>query len=106
MSTTDPINQDPTPIQLREMEIAQYEQNISAFEAIRQNLPTEWPQHLIEYRYAPNKHEVITTVSSMDDVVLLSQLWYADECYARIRTETLEMTKSKSILAAMLLQQP
>lgn len=88
-------------IQLRELEIAEYEKNIAVFKSILSNLPSEWPQHLLQYREATDKHSIIGKIENLDDVQLLSQLWYADECYARIRTETLEMTKSKSILLAL-----
>jgi len=32
---------------------------------------------------------------------LLSKLWYADECYAAIRSEMVEMQKAKEILAVL-----
>jgi hypothetical protein len=37
----------------------------------------------------------------MADVELLSNLWYADQCYAAIRSETVEMSKAKAILAVL-----
>jgi len=86
-----------TPLQARIAEVAQYEANIALYKNILANLPTEWPDRLLEYRGAKNQHDVIAKVDS-EDVELLSKLWYADDCAKAIKTETLEMTKAKSIL--------
>jgi hypothetical protein len=90
-----------TPIQLRRQEVAQYQANIAMFEAIYANLPHEWPKHLEKYRGAKHQHEVADQLENMEDVALLSRLWYADECHKAIRSETVEMTKAASILAAL-----
>ncbi len=87
-----------TPLQARQAEVAQYEANIAMYTALLATLPQEWPTRLLEYRGATDKHAVIATVDNMDDVDLLSQLWYADQCYAAIRSETVEMNKAKAIL--------
>jgi hypothetical protein len=86
-----------TPLQSRIAEVAQYEKNIDLYKTILKTLPTEWPARLLEHKGSKNQHEVIGNVSS-EDVELLAQLWYADECIKAIKTETLEMTKAKSIL--------
>ncbi len=90
-----------TPLQSRQAEVAQYETNIAMYTAIIATLPTEWPTRLLEYRTATDKHATIATVDDMEDVNLLSQLWYADQCYAAIRSETVEMNKAKAILAVL-----
>ena len=89
-----------TPLEARQQEIAQYEQNVAMYENIVATLPSEWPEHLLEHRGAKNQHEVAGTVSNLEDVALLAQLWYADECRNAIRSEMVEMTKAKAILAA------
>jgi hypothetical protein len=86
-----------TPLQARIAEVAQYEANIALYESILQTLPTEWPERLLEHRGSKNQHDSIAGVESAD-VELLSKLWYADECSKAIKTETLEMIKSKAIL--------
>lgn len=86
-----------TPLQARIAEVAQYEANIALYQTILQSLPTEWPERLLQYKGAKNKHDIIADVAT-DDVELLSKLWYADECAKAVRTETLEMTKSRAIL--------
>ena len=89
-----------TPLQSRAAEVAQYEANIVLYQNILNNLPTAWPERLLQYKGAKNQQETIASVD-IADVELLSQLWYADDCAKAIRTETLEMTKSKSILNAL-----
>jgi hypothetical protein len=91
----------PTPLELRIAEVAQYEANIAMFKAILATLPTEWPDHLAQYKGAANKHETSAQIHDLDDVELLSKLWYADECFATIRAEMVEMQKAKAILAVM-----
>ncbi len=86
-----------TPLEARIMEVEQYEKNIALYQTILETLPTEWPERLVQYKGAKNQHDVIAAVSS-EDVELLAQLWYADECVKAVKTETLEMTKAKSIL--------
>ena len=87
-----------TPLQARQAEVAQYEANIAMYTAIIATLPTEWPTRLLDYRNSIDKHAAIASVDDMADVELLSNLWYADQCYAAIRSETVEMSKAKAIL--------
>jgi len=86
-----------TPLQARIAEVEQYEANIALYENILETLPTEWPERLLQYRGAKKQHDVVADVDSAD-VELLAKLWYADECAKAVKTETLEMTKAKSIL--------
>jgi hypothetical protein len=90
-----------TPLEARLAEVAQYEANIAMYTAILATLPTEWPTRLIEYREAVDKHAVASKIHDMDDVELLSKLWYADQCYGAIRAETVEMNKAKAILTVL-----
>ena len=90
-----------TPLQARQAEVAQYDANIAMYEAILATLPTEWPARLEQYRGAKNEHEAAAKVDDLDDVVLLSQLLYADRCRASIRSEMLERTKAAAILAVL-----
>jgi hypothetical protein len=89
-----------TPLQARIAEVAQYEANIALYKTILETLPTEWPENLLQYKGAKNQHDTISGVESTD-VELLSKLWYADECAKAIKTETLELTKSRAVLNVM-----
>ena len=86
-----------TPLQARIAEVAQYEANIALYKTILETLPTEWPERLLQYKGAKNQHDAIVNVDNTD-IELLSKLWYADECNKAIKTEILELTKSKAIL--------
>lgn len=90
-----------TPLQARQAEVAQYEANIAMYTAILATLPTEWPTRLLDYRTVTDKHAAVATIHDMDDVELISKLWYADQCYAAIRSETVEMNKAKAILTVL-----
>lgn len=86
-----------TPLQSRIAEVAQYEANIALYQTILQTLPTAWPERLLQYRGIKNQQEAIANVD-IADIELISKLWYADECLKAVKTETLEMTKSRAIL--------
>ena len=86
-----------TPLEVRQMEVAQYEANVALYQSILTTLPTEWPERLLQFKGAKNQHDAIANVDSAD-VELLSKLWYADECAKAVKTETLELTKAKAIL--------
>ncbi len=90
-----------TPLEARQAEVAQYEANIVTFKAMYAALPHEWPKRLEKYRGSKKQHDDIDTVEDLADVQLLSELWYADECHKAIRSETVEMTKAKAILATL-----
>jgi hypothetical protein len=98
-----PENTEPqlTPLQVRQAEVAQYSANIAMYESIIATLPTEWPEHLLQYRNSNDKHKTASEVSDLDDVALLSKLWYADDCHKAIRSETVEKTKAEAILAVL-----
>ena len=90
-----------TPLEARRAEVAQYEANIALYQTIVSTLPTSWPDHLTQYKGAKNQHEIVAEIANVADVELLSKLWYADECQKFIRSEIVEMTKVKSILAVI-----
>jgi hypothetical protein len=90
-----------TPLEARIAEVAQYEANIAMYTTMLAGLPTEYPAHLLQYKGATDKHGVIGLIENLDDVVLLSDLWTADDCRKAIRTETLEKRKSEAILAVL-----
>jgi len=90
-----------TPLEARRAEVAAYQANIDMYNTILAALPTEWPEHLVEYRGKTDQHKAIADVENMADVELLADLWYADQCKAAIRAETVEMTKAKRILQVL-----
>lgn len=91
----------PTPLEVRRAEVAQYDANIAMYQSILATLPTQWPDDLVQYRNPGNEHDVAATIEDLNDLALVSQLWYADQVHKMIRSETVERTKAASILAAM-----
>lgn len=90
-------------IEARQIEVAQYESNIAMYKSIKDLLPSEYPEHLEQYRGTPKnlQHEVISKIDDIDDLVLVSDLWTYEACVISIKTETLEMRKALAILNAM-----
>lgn len=89
-----------TPLQAREAEVTQYNNNISMLEAVLSGLPTEWPDDLLQYRNPRDPHTAINDVPE-DRVDEVAQLWFADETRRRIRGEKVERAKATAILSAM-----
>jgi hypothetical protein len=94
-------NETLDPIALREQEVAQYEQNISMYKAIALSLPSEWPEHLLHLKNSPDQHRAIAQIESIEDVELVSDLWAHDAAEASVRSEMVELAKSKAILAVL-----
>lgn len=101
-----PTENNKTPIELRREEVNQYKKNIDLYTAIAENLPSEWPDHLIHFKSRTDRHEAISEIEDLDEVALVSDLWAHDQAVAAIRAETVEMRKAMSILRALELQQP
>lgn len=93
-------------LEARRAEVAQYEATVQMYKTIALSLPNEWPNHLIEYKGATDKHAAIATIESLDDVELVSDLWAHDEAQAAIRANTVEMRKAQAILAVLEAQTP
>lgn len=96
-------NNPVTPIEARRAEVAQYQANVAMYQSIASTLPTEYPEHLEQYRNVPaGSHQtVITQLTDIEDITLLSDLWMHDQCVNAIKTETLEMRKALAILTAL-----
>ena len=90
-----------TPLEIRRLEVAQYDANIAMYQSILATLPTEWPDDLVQYRNPHNEHDVAAQIEDLNDLALVSQLWYADQVHRMIRSETVERTKAAAILSAM-----
>lgn len=88
-----------TPLELRRAEVAQYAQNIAMYQAIAASLPSEWPSHLAHLKGSKNQHDDIATLTNLDDVELVGDLWAHDAAEAAIRAETIEKRKAEAILA-------
>lgn len=94
-----------TEIEFRRQEVADYQKNIDNFTAIIATLPSELPLHLEAYRNRTDKHQAAAEISNLDDVALLSDVWFRAELEGRIRSEIVEMRKSQAILSILEAQQ-
>lgn len=90
--------QEPTQLELRQQEVNQYTANIAMYQSILDTLPTEYPVHLQQYKGRTDLQIVVAEVENLDDVELLSQLIYAQQCKAAIRAEIAERAKATAIL--------
>jgi hypothetical protein len=88
-------------IQLRRDELSAYQNNIDNFNAIIATLPSSLPSRLESYRSRTDKHEAAAEIQDLDDVKLVSDVWFHDELQARIRSEIVEMRKVEAILAVL-----
>ena len=88
-------------IRLRKEEVEQYQKNIDMFNAILLKLSGELPAHLEPYRKREDKHKAISEIEDLNDVQLLSNVWFHDELKGRIRSEMVEKTKSEAILSIL-----
>ena len=91
---------EPTPIELRQQEVAQYDANIALYQTILAGLPTEWPAHLERFKGRRDHQQAVTECDEVD-VELLSKLLYMEQVVNSIRAEQLERTKAAAILAAL-----
>jgi len=92
---------NPTPLEARRGEVVQYQQNIEMFKILAEQLPSALPEHLEQYRNRTDRHQAAAEVEDLDDVTLLSDVWFHDDCKARVRSETVEMRKAQAILSVL-----
>jgi hypothetical protein len=93
-----------TPLEARQAEVAQYELNIAMYQAIADATPSEWPEHLAHLKGSTEKHSVIAGIANLEEVELIGDLWAHDDAQAAIRSETVELRKSRAILAVLTAQ--
>lgn len=92
---------DPTPLESRQAEVAEYESNIALYTAIASALPSEWPDRLVHLKGVTDKHAAIADISDLSDVELVSDLWAHDDAQAAIRANYVEKRKAEAILAVL-----
>lgn len=94
------MNEEISQLEARQIEVAQYDANISMYESIIASLPSEWPDHLKKFKGRTDHHQAANEVA-LEDVELLSQLLFREQCEASLRAEKTERTKAASILAVL-----
>jgi hypothetical protein len=96
-----PSAEQTAAIEARRAEVAQYQSNIETFTTIIATLPSELPERLQVFRARADRHAAASEIEDLDDVALLSDVWFYDELKGRVRSETVEMRKAAAILAAL-----
>ena len=99
------IEEQFDPIAARQAEVAEYGAAIAMYKNVAASLPSEWPEHLMEYKNRSDKHAAIAEIDDLDDVTLVSELWAHDQAKAAIRSNIVERSKAQAILNALLAQQ-
>lgn len=95
------ISMPVDPVAMREQEVAQYNEAISLYQSIKDNLPSEWPAHLAVFRNRKDRHTAVSEIEDLDDVQLVSDLWAHDDAKASIRANMVERAKAQAILTAL-----
>lgn len=98
MTASIPEPAQPTALEARRAEVAQYQANIDRYTAIAANLPDVWPAHLVHLKGAPDRHKAAAGVEDINDVKLLGKLWAHDMAQDAIRAEIVEQTVAQSWL--------
>lgn len=96
-----PSAEQTAALEARRAEVVQYQTNISTFQTILATLPNELPERLQAFRARTDRHAAATEIESLDDVALVSDVWFYDELQGRVRSETVEMRKSAAVLAVL-----
>jgi hypothetical protein len=96
-----PSAEQTAALEARRIEVAQYQQNINTFQTILATLPNELPEHLQAFRSRADRHAAAAEIENLDDVALVSDVWFYDELQGRVRSETVEMRKAAAILAVL-----
>jgi len=96
-----PTSEQTAALEARRAEVAQYQSNIDTFTTIIATLPSELPERLQGFRARTDRHAAAAEIEDLDDVALLSDVWFFDELKGRVRSETVEMRKAAAILAAL-----
>lgn len=90
----------PTAIQLREAEVAQYTKNIQIYQSILSTLDGEWDADLIHLKDLEG-HEA-AKACPIDRVERLSELQQHVQISNLIKTEMFERSKAQKILQALI----
>jgi hypothetical protein len=96
---------DITPLEARRQEVDQYQANIDMYQTLLDTLPSEWPDRLAQHRGRTDHQQAAAEVDSLEDVALLGDLLFREQCEGSIRAELVEQRKAAAILAVLQAQQ-
>jgi len=102
MAEVNPTVAEPTPltpIQLREMEVANYTLNIAVYEQILSTLDGNWDEDLLAFRHLEGQEAA--KACPKDRVERLAELQQFELLSKLVKTEMFERSKSQAILNAL-----
>jgi hypothetical protein len=92
--------QAPTAIQLRQMEVDAYTQNIAVYQQILSTLDGNWDEDLLPFKNLEGQEAA--KACPFDRIERLSELKHYDRISELIKTEIFERSKSQAILNALI----
>jgi len=101
--TTEDTGTTPQPltaIQLRQMEVDAYTQNIAVYQQILSALDGNWDQDLLPYKHLEGQEAA--KACPFDRIERLSELQHFEQISKLIKTEIFERFKSQAILNALI----
>jgi hypothetical protein len=93
------IPQPLTAIQLRQMEVDAYTQNIAVYEHILSTINGTWDEDLLPFKHLEGQESA--KACPFDRVERLAELQHYENISKLIKTEMFERVKSKAILDAL-----
>jgi chaperonin cofactor prefoldin len=87
-------------VEQREAEVAAYQVNIDNYSLMIEELPSEWPEDLIEFR-GKEINEIAALIDDEECLMQVGDLIFAEKLRFSLRTEKLEQRKSKLVLKVL-----
>lgn len=101
--TTEDTGATPQPltaIQLRQMEVDAYTQNIAVYQQILSTLDGNWDEDLLPYKHLEGQESA--KACPFDRIERLAELQHFEQISKLIKTEIFERSKSQAILNALI----
>lgn len=95
------INLDEA-IAARQEEVDNYDFNIANYEGLINELPSDWPAHLLKYK-GRNNGDVVANIQdlTLEDAILVSRLNMREDVARRLMAEKLERDRAALVLQVM-----
>lgn len=88
-------------IEQRETEVARYQTNIDNYSLMVAELPSEWPEDLVEFKGKAIK-EIAGLIADEECMMQVGDLIFADTLRVSLCTERLEQRKAKLVLKVLI----
>lgn len=99
VENTSTVEKTLTAVELRQLEVDAYTQNIEVYRKILETLDGNWDEDLLPYRHLEGQEAA--KACPFDRIERLSELKHFDTISTLIKTEYFERSKSQAILTAL-----